>query len=120
MNLEEIRNNPAIMMHLRFDLTPGDVLEPKGHKTKDELKELAGFFFGIHIYKGRPRLVLVHMRPEGWGSPDFVSDFPEDMLIEAVKEHKGSSYGCFFPINKPIEDMIRAGLMVAGKKEGLK
>lgn len=114
MKLEEIRNNPVIMMHLRFDLTPGEVLKPIGTKTKDELKEQAGFFFCIDADNG-PRLVLLHMLPDGWGSPDYVSDFPEDMLRDAVRD-AGDIKGGFYPINKPIADLLQMGLRIAGKK----
>lgn len=86
MKLEDIRNNPAIMMHLRFDLKPGKVMKPIGTKTQAELKEQAGFFFCIHVHNNSPRLVLVHVLPDGWGSPDYISDFPEDMLRDAVRD----------------------------------
>ncbi len=116
MKLEDIRNNPVIMMHLRFDLTPGEVMKPIGTKTEAELKEQAGFFFCIHVHNNSPRLVLVHVLPDGWGSPDYVSDFPEDMLRDAVRDAGGEIKRGFYPINKPIEDLLQMGLSVAGKK----
>jgi len=115
MNLEDIRNNPVIMMHLRFDLTPGEVLKPIRTKTETELKEQAGFFFCIDDDNNSPRLVLVHMLPDGWGSPEYVSDFPEDMLRDAVRD-AGDIKGGFYPINKPIADLLQMGLRIAGKK----
>lgn len=115
MNLEDIRNNPAVMMHLRFDLTPREVLKPIGTKTKADLEEQAGFFFCIDADNDSPRLVLVHMLPDGWGSPDYVSDFPEDMLRDAVRD-AGDIKGGFYPINKPIADLLQMGLRIAGKK----
>lgn len=116
MKLEEIRNNPAIMMHLRFDLTPGEVLKPIGTKTEAELKEQAGFFFCIEVNNNNPRLVLVHMLPDGWGSPDYISDFPEYMLRDAIRDAGGDIKEGFYPINKPIEDLLRMGLCAAGNK----
>lgn len=116
MNLEDIRNNPAIMMHLRFDLTPREVLKPIGTKTKEELKEQAGFFFCIDADNDRPKLVLLHMLPDGWGSPDYVSDFPEDMLRDAIRDAGEQSNGEIYPINKPIADLLQMGLRTAGKK----
>lgn len=112
MNLEDIRNNPAIMMHLRFDLKP-EVIRPG--RTKTEVEEQAGFFFCICVNNNRPRLVLVHMFPDGWGSPDFISDFPEDMLRDAVRD-AGKIKGWFYPINKPVEDLLQMVLRIAGKK----
>lgn len=116
MEFEEIRKNPAIMMHLRFDLKIGEVLKPIGTKTKADLKEQAGFFFCIDADNDRPRLVLLHMLPDGWGSPDYISDFPEDMLRDAVRDAGDDHTGGFYPINKPIEDLLQMGLRTAGKK----
>jgi hypothetical protein len=116
MNLEYIRNNPVIMMHLRFDLMPGEVMKPTWTKTETELKEHAGFFFCIGFHNNSPRLVLLHMLPDGRGSPDYISDFPEDMLRDAIRDAGGDDIRGFYPINKPIADLLLMGLRAAEKK----
>lgn len=118
MRLKDILSNPEIMKNLRFDLTPNEVLKPIGTKTETEIKEQAGFFFCIMVDNNRPKLFLVHMLPTGWGNPAYISDFPEDILRDAVRDADGDIKTGFFPINKPIEDMLRLVLMVA-RKEGL-
>ncbi len=138
--LEDIHKNPAIMMHLRFDLTkkmldaPGplrfhprnDWTEEGAERIRKEHQEQAGFYFCIHAWNNKPRLALIHFLPDGDMKTEDIIGFPEKFLIEAIlqsseniKHAKAKIHvGGHFPINKPTEDMLRAGIMAAGKKKG--
>jgi len=111
MKLEEIRNNPAIMMHLRWDLTK----EKLARTTFN--REDAGFYFCIYVRKGRACLALLHYYPDGRATHDCMAGFPQDMILAALKEAGGSIEGNgYYPINHPIEEKLRSGLQTA--KEG--
>lgn len=110
--LDDIRNNPLIMMHLRFDLTK----ETLARTTFN--REDAGFYFCIYVRNGRACLALLHYYPDGKAIQEPLVGFPEDMILAALKEAGGSmKVNGYHPINKPIEDMLRAGLVIAGKKK---
>jgi len=114
MNLEEIRNNPAIMKHLRFDLTKEKIVTPKEKFNSED----AGHYFCIYVRNGRACLALLHYYPDGKATQEPVAGFPGDMILAALKEAGGSmKVNGYYPINKPIEDMLRIGLVAAGKKK---
>ncbi len=137
--LAEIHNNLAILIHLRWDLTD-EMLKAPGplrfHPTNEwndegveriqkEHEEQAGFYFCIHAWNNRPRLALIHFLPDGDRKVEDISGFPEEMLIEAIQQSSESIQhakdriyvGGHFPINKPIEDVLRAGLLAVGMKQ---
>lgn len=63
--------------------------------------------------------------PDGDSRTEDLSGFPEKFLVESIQQSsesiqhaKDKTYvGGHFLINKPIEDMLRAGLVIAGKKK---
>lgn len=128
-------------MHLRFDLSqemldaPGplrfhprnDWTDEGTERIRKEHHEQAGFYFCIHAWNNKPRLALVHFLPDGDRTMEDISGFPEKFLVEAIEQQSESVQhakhkiyiGGHFAINKPVEDILRAGLMVAaaGKKK---
>ena len=105
MRLEEIRNNPAVMMHLRLDLTK-EMLARTTFNTED-----AGFYFCIYVRNGRACLALLHYYPDGKATQEPLAGFPEDMILAALKEAGGSiEVNGYYPINHPIEELLRLGL----------
>lgn len=110
MRLEEIRNNPAVMMHLCWDLTK-EKLERTTFNRED-----AGFYFCIYVKNGRACLALLHYYPDGKATQEPLAGFPEDMILAAIKEAGGSiEVSGYYPINHPIEEMLRLGLYASGK-----
>lgn len=125
MKLEDIRNNPAIMKYLRWDLDKEKLARQK--ETFD--KEDAGFYFCIYVRNYRACLALLHYYPDGKATQDYILGFPEDMILEVVKEMggavennqiiiNGGRGGVYLPVSKPIEDILRLGLITAKKKKG--
>jgi hypothetical protein len=139
MKLKDILNNPEIMANLRWDLTqemlnaPGplrfhpvnDMTDEGAERIRREHQEQAGFYFCIHVWNNKPRLALIHFLPVGDMKGEDITGFPEKFLIEAIQQSSESiqhaedkiHVGGHFLINKPIEDMLRLGLMVARKKK---
>lgn len=111
--LEEIRNNPAIMKHLRWDLTK----EKLARTTFN--REDAGFYFCIYVSNGRAYLALLHYYPDGKATQEPLAGFPEDMILAALKEAGGSiEVNGYYPINHPIEELLRLGIYAAKKARG--
>ena len=110
MGLKEIRNNPAIMRHLRFDLTKEKISTP----TEKFNSEDAGHYFCIYVRNGRACLALLHYYPDGKGTQEPLTSFPQDMILAALKEAGGSiEVNGYYTINHPIEEMLRLGLQTA-------
>lgn len=108
--IKKIAETPAIMAHLRFDLTA-----EKLAKTKFD-REDAGVYFCIMVRKKRVCLGTLHYHTHGTATEDYVSDFPEDMIFEALREAGGDqNRNGYYPINKPIEKLIRMGLYAKAK-----
>ena len=130
MRLEEIRNNPAIMRHLRWDF----IKEKLARTTVN--REDAGFYFCINVRNGRACLALLHYYPDGKSTQEPIAGFPgeqynrflaesgttqeplagfpEDMILAALNEAGGSiKMNGYYPINHPIEEMLRLGLQTA-------
>lgn len=118
MRLEDIFHNPEIMENLRWDLDKEKLL--KQPETFD--KEDAGFYFCIYVRNYRACLALLHYYPDGKAIQDCIAGFPEDMIQTAVKEAgAGGIHGRYLPINKPIEDILRLGLMAGPQnRQGIK
>lgn len=139
MKLKDILSDPAIIEKLRWDLTqemldaPGslrfhptnDMTEEGVEQIRREHQEQAGYYFFIHAWNDKARLALIHFLPVGDVKVVDITGFPEKFLIEAIQQSSESiqhakfriHVGGHFIINKPIEDMLRLGLMVA-RKEG--
>lgn len=108
--LEEIRNNPAIMMHMRFDLTKEKLARTIFNR------EDAGFYFCIFVRNGRACLALLHYYPDGKATQEPIAGFPEDMILAALSEAESTiEKNGYYPINHPIEELLRLGLYVSGK-----
>lgn len=102
---QKIAETPAIMAHLRFDLT-----EEKLAKTKFN-KEDAGIYFCIMVRNKQAFLGMLHYHTDGTVTEDYISEFPEDMILAALREAGGDqNRSGYYPINKPIEKLLRMGL----------
>ena len=139
MKLKDMLNDPEIMANLRWDLTqemlnaPGplrfhpinDMTEKGAERIRREHQEQAGYYFCIHAWNDKARLALIHFLPVGDMKVVDITGFPEKFLVEAIQQSSESiqhaedkiHVGGHFLINKPIEDMLRLGLMVARKEE---
>jgi len=139
MKLKDMLNDPEIMANLRWDLTqemlnaPGplrfhpinDMTEKGAERIRREHQEQAGYYFCIHAWNDKARLALIHFLPVGDMKVMDITGFPEKFLVDAIQQSSESiqhaedkiHVGGHFLINKPIEDMLRLGLMVARKEE---
>ncbi len=70
--LADIKSDPAIMLHLHWDMTPEQIFQPRMIQSKEDLdrldrlhKEQAGFFFYIDVWNCKASLALMHTLPDG-------------------------------------------------------
>ena len=113
MRHKDILRNPEIMKNLRWDFD-----KEKLSRTPFNIED-AGYYFCILVRDGGAALALLWFHPpDGQFTEYYIADFPEDMILASLKEAGGSTgVSGYYPINRPIEDMLRLGLMVA-RKEG--
>ena len=116
MKIDEIKNNPEILSKLRFELSPQDVklsgYQIKSQKDIDELnkriKDKAGYFFFIDVYKGRANLALMHNTEDGSGNIKMITDFDDELLLwKAVEEAGGGkNKSGWYPINIKLKEAL--------------
>ncbi len=137
MRLKDILNNPEIMENLRWDLTQ-EMLDAPGplrfhplnnregiERIRSDHHEQAGYYFCIHAWNNKPMLALIHFLPVGDREVEDITGFPEKFLVEAIQQSSESIQhaknriyvGGHFPINKPIEDMLRLRFMIGKNKK---
>ncbi len=116
--LEDIRNNPAIMLHLRWDLTPEQVFTPRMIQSKEDFealnklhKEQVGFYFYVDVWNCNASLALMHVKPDASMTSERIeiTEELEDELIQAIEEAGGA-------INMsghyPLSEKLKTSLMI--------
>ncbi len=95
--LQDIKNNPAIMLHLHWDLTPEQIFQPRMIRSKEDIERLdelhieqAGFYFYVDVWNCSASLALMHVKTDGSMNSERI-DYPdEDELIQAIEEAGGA------------------------------
>lgn len=97
--LENIRNNPAIMLHLHWDMTPEQIFQPRTIQSKEDLERLdklhreqAGFYFYVDVWNCGASLALMQVRPDGisYSERIEITEELENELIQAIEEAGGA------------------------------
>jgi hypothetical protein len=114
--LDDIRQDKALQSQIHWDMKPRERIRRTGVETQEEIerieKELqarVGYYFYIDVRYRQPALYLYENYPDGSGRfVAEVTEIPEQMLHEAVKEAGGRiETDGRYPINDPIKTWLR-------------
>ncbi|MFA5352980.1 MAG: DVU0772 family protein [Thermodesulfovibrionales bacterium] len=115
--LEEIKQEPFVIEHIRWDLEPKDLMEPRitmtdeGVQTREAIK---GYIFYIETMDKDPILFLMrHTAADFAETLAQIDEIPLELLKEAVEENKAKAYFAMYPINKKVEDWLRKELGIS-------
>lgn len=116
LSFEDIKNEPFIIEHIRWDIRPKDLMEPKYRATEKGLEvreEIKGYVFYIDTMGTKPALFLMrHTAAEFAETLAQIDEVPGEWLFEAVEENKSAEYFNMYPINKKIEEWLKKELGV--------
>ncbi|BCB95800.1 hypothetical protein JZK55_07220 [Dissulfurispira thermophila] len=116
LSLEDIKKEPFVIEHIRWDLQPKDLMEPRCLITDEGIKKrepIKGYVFYIDTMDKKPILFLMrHTAADYAETLAQIDEIPQELLIEAVEENKDKAYFGMYPINKKIEDWLKKELKV--------
>ena len=120
MKFEEVKNNPEIMSHLRWDLTPQNSGFPNGTWTINNqtdieamnklLAEKAGYYFYIDVWNCQAHLSIMHNQATGSGTMHTIEDFQSPLLEKAVEAIGSITTSGWYPLNKRLETLLKKKL----------
>lgn len=120
MKFEEIKNNPEILVNLRWDLTPQTAGIPNGYTITCQadfdnlnaiLQERAGYYFYVDVWDCQAALALMHNKADGNGVAERITDFDSPYLEKAVYKAGGSiTRSGWYPITPQLQTLIKRKL----------
>jgi hypothetical protein len=116
VSLKDIKEDPYVIEHIRWDLRPKDLMEPRcfitdeGLKTREAIK---GYVFYIDTTDKKPILFLMRHTTVGYAETAAqIDEIPQELLLEAVEESRDRVYFSMYPINKKVEEWLKRELGV--------
>lgn len=115
LTIRELQESPAVMEHLRLDLTPADIFKPRFSgqgNIKEQQAETDGFFFYVEITENGPELML--MKTSAFTSKTIgeVTGVPEEHLSRVITDPEAKDVGGMFEVDQPLKDWLRQELGV--------
>ena len=114
LSLNDIKKESFVIEHIRWDLEPKDLMEPRSSITDEGIKTretIKGYVFYIDTMDKKPILFLMrHTAADYAETLAQIDEIPQDLLLEAVKENKNKAYFGMYPINKKVEDWLKKEL----------
>ncbi len=116
LSLSDIKNEPFVIEHIRWDIEPKDLMEPRSLITDEGIKTrgaIKGYIFYIDTMDKKPILFLMrHTAADYAETLARIDEIPQDLLLEAVEENKNKAYFGMYPINKKVEEWLKRELGV--------
>jgi len=116
LSLNDIKKETFVIEHIRWDITPKDLMEPRiavtgeGLKTREPIK---GYVFYIDTMDKKPSLFLMrHTAADYAETLAQIEEIPQELLQEAIEENKDKVYFGMCQINKKIEEWLKRELKV--------
>lgn len=114
--LNDIKEDTYVIEHIRWDMKPRDLMEPRLRVTEEGLKErepIKGYVFYIETIDKKPTLFLMmHTSGDYAETVAQIDEISPELLLEAIEDGKGDAYFGMYPINKKIEDWLKKKLGV--------
>jgi hypothetical protein len=116
LSLDDIKKELFVIEHIRWDLEPKDLMEPRVTVTDEGIKKrepIKGYIFYIDTMDKKPSLFLMrHTAADYAETLAHVEEIPQELLIEAIEENKSKAYFGMYPINKKVEEWLKKELGV--------
>ena len=116
LSLNDIKKESFVIEHIRWDIEPKDLMEPRSSITDEGIKTretIKGYVFYIDTMDKKPILFLMrHTAADYAETLAQIDEIPQDLLLEAVEENKNKAYFGMYPINKRVEEWLKKELGV--------
>ncbi|MEW5745376.1 MAG: DVU0772 family protein [Nitrospirota bacterium] len=117
LSLEQIKKEQFVIDHIRWDLEPKDLMEPRckaGDEGPTFREPIKGYIFYIDAADKKPQLFLMrHTAAEYAETLAKIDEVPEELLLEAMEENKERACFRMYPISKKIEAWLKKELGIA-------
>lgn len=118
LNLSRLKKNKVFMNHLRWDVVPRKIFQPRfikpGEDRRDLINETQGFMFYIDYMKDmRPTLMVMKTYNLTSKTVGEVPEAPGDLLRGAVEREGVKDIAGMYPIDDALEQWLRKELGVA-------
>lgn len=116
LSLNDIKKESFVIEHIRWDIEPKDLMEPRSSITDEGIKTreaIKGYVFYIDTMDKKPILFLMrHTAADYAETLAQIDEIPQELLLEAVEENKNKAYFGMYPINKKVEEWLKRELGV--------
>lgn len=116
LSLSDIKKEAFVIEHIRWDIEPKDLMEPRCTVTEGVLQRrgaIKGYVFYIDTMDTKPLLFLMRHTAADYGETlAQIDEISQDLLLEAIEENKNKIYFNMYPINKKIEEWLKRELGV--------
>lgn len=116
LSLNDIKKESFVIEHIRWDIEPKDLMEPRSSITEEGVKTrepIKGYIFYIDTMDKKPILFLMrHTAADYAETLAQIDEIPQDLLLEAIEENKSKAYFSMYPINKRVEEWLKRELGV--------
>jgi hypothetical protein len=116
LSLSDIKKESFVIEHIKWDLEPKDLMEPRSSITEEGVKTrkpIKGYVFYIDTMDKKPILFLMrHTAADYAETLAQIDEIPQELLLEAIEENKSKAYFSMYPINKKVEEWLKKELGV--------
>ncbi|MEW6066897.1 MAG: DVU0772 family protein [Nitrospirota bacterium] len=111
-SLSDIKNDPSVLKHILWDISPKQLMEPMYEITKEgkQVKKIIrGYVFYIDtMAENKPTLFLMCHTSSGYAETvGKIDEIPDGLVAEAMSENKDEAYFGMYPINKGIAGWLK-------------
>lgn len=114
LSLSDIKKEAFVIEHIRWDIEPKDLMEPRYVITEEGLrirKSIKGYIFYIDTMDVKPLLFLMrHSVADYAETLAQIDEISQELLVEAIEENKERTYFNMYPINKKVQEWLKREL----------
>jgi hypothetical protein len=116
LSLSSLKKNKFIIEHILWDFEPKQLMQPRCGKAGEGSGSAApssGYILYIETMEKKPGLFLMIQNAAGYAETFAkISDVPDDLITEAVRENKSKEYSKMYPINNRLKEWLKTELGV--------
>lgn len=117
LSLSSLKKNKFIVEHILWDFEPKQLMQTHRGKASTGMAPAtppSGYVLYIETMEKHPGLFLMIQNAAGYAETFAkITDVPEDLLHEAIRENRSRECCKMYPINRQLKDWLRRELGVA-------
>ncbi len=116
LSLSSLKKNRFIVDHILWDVEPKQLMQPRCAGSPSGSAPAAppsGYILYIETMEKHPGLFLMIHNASGYAETfGKITDIPEDLLVEAIRENTGKEHCKMYPVNARLKEWLKRELGV--------